>query len=55
MTKRIVVDDAKKKSAREREQALREKLKGKDAAKLSQAELAELVLLLAMKAGLLEG
>jgi len=54
MTRRIVMDDLNKQAARERERTLREKLKGKDAGKLSQAELEELVWLLAVKARLVE-
>jgi hypothetical protein len=55
MTKRIVVDDILKKDDREQEKALRVKLQGKLVTELKQAELQELVLLLAQKAGLVDG
>jgi len=55
MTKRIVVDDTQKKASREKEKALRVKLNGKLVTDLKQAELLELVLLLAQKAGLVDG
>jgi hypothetical protein len=55
MTKHIVVDDIHKKDDREQEKALRVKLSGKLVTELKQAELLELVLLLAQKAGLVDG
>jgi hypothetical protein len=55
MTKRIVVDDIQKKDSREREKALRVKLQGKLVTDLKQAELLELVLLLAQRASLVDG
>ncbi len=55
MTKRIVVDDIQKKDDREKEKALKVKLSGKLVTELKQAELLELVLLLAQKAGLVDG
>lgn len=55
MTKRIVVDDILKKDNREKEKALRVKLRGKLVTELKQAELLDLVLLLAQKAGLVDG
>lgn len=51
--KRLMVDDLEKKSTQEREQVLREKMKGKDANRLSQEDVKELVLLLAEQAGLI--
>jgi hypothetical protein len=55
MTKRIVVDDIHKKDTREQEKAMRVKLYGKLVTELKQAELLDLVLLLAHKAGLVDG
>ena len=55
MTKRIVVDDIQKKDDREKEKALRVKLQGKLVTELKQSELLDLVLLLAQKAGLVDG
>lgn len=55
MTKRIVVDDIQKKDNREKEKALRVKLRGKLVTELKQSELLDLVLLLAQKAGLVDG
>jgi hypothetical protein len=52
MTKRIVVDDIQKKDTREKEKTLRVKLQSKLVTELKQAELLELVQLLAQKAGL---
>jgi hypothetical protein len=54
MTKRIVVDDIQKKDGREQEKALRVKLSGKLVTDLKQAELVDLVALLAQKAGLVD-
>ncbi len=55
MTKRIVVDDIKKKDDREKEKALRVKLQGKLVTELKQSELLDLVLLLAQSANLVDG
>ena len=55
MTKRIVVDDIQKKDDREKEKALRVKVSGKLVTELKQAELLDLVLLLAHKARLVDG
>jgi hypothetical protein len=55
MVKRIVVDDFQKKDGREKEKALRVKLQGKLVTELKQAELLDLLLLLAQKAGLVNG
>jgi hypothetical protein len=54
MTKRIVVDDPQKKDNREKEKALRVNLQGKLVTELKHAELLDLVLLLAHKAGLVD-
>ena len=53
--KRIMVDDIQKKDGREKEKALRVKLNGKLVTELKQAELLDLMLLLAQKAGLVDG
>jgi hypothetical protein len=55
MTKRIVVDEIQKKDGREKEKVLRTKLDGKLVTELKQAELIDLMLLLAQKAGLVDG
>ena len=52
--RRIKVDDAAEVERRAAVKALKEKLNGKSAETLSQAELAELVLLLAHQAGLVD-
>jgi hypothetical protein len=51
MTKRILVDDERKKAQKERQKTLQEKLKGKAVADLKASELAELVLLVAQSTG----
>ncbi len=55
MAKRIVVNDAQKNVKLYKEKALREKLAGKAVVDMKQAELAELILLLAGSAGLVDG
>ena len=52
--RRIQVDDAAEVERRAAVKALKEKLNGKSAETLSQAELTELVLLLAHQAGLVD-
>ena len=52
--RRIAVDDAQKLEHLEKEKALHEKLQGKNVANLNQAELLELVLLLARQARLVD-
>jgi hypothetical protein len=53
--RRVVVDDVLKKDRREKEKQIREKLQGKAVADLKQADLLDLVLLLARQAGLVDG
>jgi hypothetical protein len=53
--RRVVVEDVLKKDRREKEKQMREKLQGKAVADLKQAELLDLVLLLARQAGLVDG
>jgi hypothetical protein len=55
IVKRILVDDIQKKDIRAKEKALRVKLQGKLVTELKQSELLDLVLLLAHKAGLVDG
>jgi hypothetical protein len=52
--RRVVVDDVLKKDRREKEKQIREKLQGKAVADLKQAELLDLVLLLARQSGLVD-
>jgi hypothetical protein len=52
--RRVVVDDVLKKDRREKEKQAREKLQGKAVADLKQAELLDLVLLLARQSGLVD-
>jgi hypothetical protein len=55
MAKRIVVDDIQKKDTREQDKALRVKLRGKLVSELKQSDLLDLVLLMAQRAGLVDG
>lgn len=55
MAKRIMIDDQAELERRAAVKELKGKLGGKNVSMLSQAELAELVLLLAHHAGLVDG
>ena len=53
--RRVSVEDAQKKERMERERSLRDRLQGKAVSDLNQTEIAELILLLAGQAGLVDG
>jgi|GEM_PF-6723241 len=54
MSKKVIINDEVKLTELQRVDALRQRLKDKDSSRLTQAEIAELVLLLAKKAGILK-
>ncbi len=53
MAKKVLINDDAKLVQAQQAEALRQQLKGKDPSRLTQAEIAEVVLLLAKKAGIL--